>query len=179
MVRPSVATPLLAEPDPKPPPLRTQARSAPLWRRSASGPTMLAVRAAGWTAASRVALHSGGHRDVDDAIEEALLGVVGPGIIAASMAAAEQATNRRDRAREALGRDLEDEYALPLTALSSRYDAADPANRLVAAAKLEARWNQALARVVEVEQDHGRDGEAELPRRRRSTRPRSPSLAQI
>ena len=31
-----------------------------------------------------------------------------------------------------------------------QYDAADPANRLVAA-ELEARWNRALARVSEVE----------------------------
>ena len=44
---------------------------------------------------------------VDDAIEKALLGVVGPGAVAASMAAAEQATQRRDQAREALDRDLE------------------------------------------------------------------------
>ena len=53
---------------------------------------------------------------VDDAIEEALLGAVGPGAIAASMAAAEQATNRRDQAREALGRDLEAARYAPLTA---------------------------------------------------------------
>jgi len=44
---------------------------------------------------------------VDDAIEKALLGIVGPGAVAASMAAAEQATQRRDQAREALDRDLE------------------------------------------------------------------------
>ena len=86
---------------------------------------------------------------VDDAIEEALLGVVGPGAIAASMAAAEQATNRRDQAREALGRDLEAaRYAADRA--FRQYDAADPANRLVAG-ELEARWNQALARVAEVE----------------------------
>ena len=86
---------------------------------------------------------------VDDAIEEALLGVVGPGAIAASMAAAEQATNRRDQTREALGRDLEAaRYAADRA--FRQYDAADPANRLVAG-ELEARWNQALARVAEVE----------------------------
>ncbi len=86
---------------------------------------------------------------VDDAIEEALLGVVGPGAVAASMAAAEQAADRRDQAREALGRDLE---AARYTADRAfrQYDAADPANRLVAG-ELEARWNQALARVAEVE----------------------------
>ena len=68
---------------------------------------------------------------VDDAIEEALLGVVGPGAIAASMAAAEQATNRRDQAREALGRDLEAARFAADRAFR-QYDAADPANRLVA-----------------------------------------------
>jgi len=86
---------------------------------------------------------------VDDAIEEALLGVVGPGAVAASMAAAEQAADRRDQAREALGRDLEAaRYAADRA--FRQYDAADPANRLVAG-ELEARWNQALARVAEVE----------------------------
>lgn len=44
---------------------------------------------------------------VDDAIEEALLGVVGPGAVAAATAAAVQATHQRDQVREALGRDLE------------------------------------------------------------------------
>ena len=86
---------------------------------------------------------------VDDAIEEALLGVVGPGAVVASMAAAEQAADRRDQAREALGRDLESaRYAADRA--FRQYDAADPANRLVAG-ELEARWNQALARVAEVE----------------------------
>ncbi|MBV8288618.1 MAG: recombinase family protein [Hyphomicrobiales bacterium] len=86
---------------------------------------------------------------VDDAVVEALLGVVGPGAVAASMAAAEQAAQRRDRAREALDRDLEAaRYAADRA--FRQYDAADPANRLVAG-ELEARWNQALARVAEVE----------------------------
>jgi hypothetical protein len=56
---------------------------------------------------------------VDDAIENALLAVVGPGAIAA------------DRGFR-------------------QYDAADPANRLVAG-ELEARWNRALTHVAEVE----------------------------
>jgi DNA invertase Pin-like site-specific DNA recombinase len=86
---------------------------------------------------------------VDDAIEESLLGVVGPGAIAASTAAAAQATQRRDQAREALERDLEAaRYAADRA--FRQYDAADPANRLVAG-ELEARWNQALARVAEIE----------------------------
>jgi hypothetical protein len=86
---------------------------------------------------------------VDDAIEEALLGVVGPGAVAAATAAARQAAERRDQVREALGRDLEAaRYAADRA--FHQYDAADPANRLVAG-ELERRWNRALARVAEVE----------------------------
>jgi hypothetical protein len=56
---------------------------------------------------------------------------------------------RRDQTREALGRDLEAaRYAADRA--FRQYDAADPANRLVVG-ELEARWNQALARVAEVE----------------------------
>jgi DNA invertase Pin-like site-specific DNA recombinase len=86
---------------------------------------------------------------VDDAIEEALLGVVGPGAIAAANAAATKAGERRDQVRDALGRDLEAaRYAADRA--FRQYDAADPANRLVAG-ELEARWNRALTRVAEVE----------------------------
>ena len=86
---------------------------------------------------------------VDDAIEEALLTVVGPGAIAAAVAAEKEATQRRDQVREALKRDLEAaRYATDRA--FRQYDAADPANRLVAG-ELEARWNKALARVAEVE----------------------------
>jgi DNA invertase Pin-like site-specific DNA recombinase len=85
---------------------------------------------------------------VDDAIEEALLAVVGPGAIAAATAAAAQATHRRDQVREALGRDLEAaRYAADRA--FRQYDAADPVNRLVAG-ELETRWNRSLARVAEV-----------------------------
>ncbi|GLR92335.1 hypothetical protein GCM10007857_90610 [Bradyrhizobium iriomotense] len=85
---------------------------------------------------------------VDDAIEEALLGVVGPGAIAAANAAAKEARERRDQVREALSRDLEAaRYAADRA--FRQYDAADPANRLVAG-ELEARWNRALAHAAEV-----------------------------
>ena len=86
---------------------------------------------------------------VDDAVEEALLGVVGPGAIAAATAAAEQATRQWDQVRHALGRDLEAAHYAVDRAFR-QYDAADPANRLVAG-ELEARWNRSLARVAEVE----------------------------
>ena len=86
---------------------------------------------------------------VDDAIEEALLTVVGPGAIAAAVAAEKEANQRRDQVREALTRDLEAaRYATDRA--FRQYDATDPANRLVAG-ELEARWNKALARVAEVE----------------------------
>jgi hypothetical protein len=60
-----------------------------------------------------------------------------------------KASQRRDQVREALRRDLEAaRYAADRA--FRQYDAADPANRLVAG-ELEARWNKALARVAEVE----------------------------
>ena len=86
---------------------------------------------------------------VDDASEEALLGVVGPGAIAAANTAAKEAGDRRDQVRDALGRDLEAaRYAADRA--FRQYDAADPANRLVAG-ELEARWNRSLTQVAEVE----------------------------
>ncbi len=86
---------------------------------------------------------------VDDAIEEALLAVVGPGAIEAAIAAEKEAGHRRDQVREALTRDLEAaRYEADRT--FRQYDAADPANRLVAG-ELEARWNKALKRVSEIE----------------------------
>ena len=86
---------------------------------------------------------------VDDAIEEALLGVVGPGAVAAAQEASSQAARQRDQVRDVLGRDLE---AARYTADRAfrQYDAADPGNRLVAG-ELEARWNRALAKVGEIE----------------------------
>ena len=86
---------------------------------------------------------------VDDAIEEALLRVVGPGAIDAAVRAEAEAAARRDEVREALARDLEAaRYATDRA--FRQYDAADPANRLVAA-ELEARWEAALGRQREVE----------------------------
>jgi DNA invertase Pin-like site-specific DNA recombinase len=86
---------------------------------------------------------------VDDAIENALLTVVGPGAIAAAVAAGNEAGQRRDQVRDALERDLEAaRYATDRA--FRQYDAADPANRLVTG-ELEARWNNALRRMAEVE----------------------------
>jgi hypothetical protein len=86
---------------------------------------------------------------VDDAVENALLTVVDPGAIAAATAAEKEIGRRQDQVREALGRDLEAARYIADRAFR-QYDAADPANRLVAG-ELEARWNRALAHVAEVE----------------------------
>ena len=86
---------------------------------------------------------------VDDAIEDALLTVVGPGAIAAAVSAEREAAERRDQVREALERDLEAARFAEDRAFR-QYDAADPANRIVAG-ELEARWNKALEHVAEVE----------------------------
>ena len=86
---------------------------------------------------------------VDDAVEAALLQVVGPGAIDAAVRAEAEAAVRRDEVREALTRDLEAaRYATDRA--FHQYDATDPANRLVAA-ELEARWEAALERQSEVE----------------------------
>lgn len=86
---------------------------------------------------------------VDDAVEAALLEVVGPGAVEAAARAEAEAAARRDEVREALARDLEAaRYAVDRA--YRQYDAADPANRLVAA-ELEARWDAALERQREVE----------------------------
>jgi hypothetical protein len=86
---------------------------------------------------------------VDDAIESAILKVVEPSAITAAIEADAQQATRRDEIREALLRDLEAmRYAADRA--FRQYDAADPANRLVAA-ELELRWNRALTRVSEME----------------------------
>ena len=99
---------------------------------------------------------------VDDAIEAALLQVVEPGAIAAAVTAEAEASRRRDQVREALTRDLEAaRYAADRA--FRQYDAADPANRLVAG-ELETRWNKALTRVAEVEAKIVDHNAAMLPR---------------
>ena len=127
------------------PPLRAQA-DASLLGREASHP---ALQLQPWMDNGEPRCIAFGGLRVDDAIEEALLTVVGPGAIATAVAAEREASQRRDQVREALKRDLEAaRYAADRA--FRQYDAADPANRLVAS-ELEARWNKALARVAEVE----------------------------
>ena len=86
---------------------------------------------------------------VDDVIEAALLDVVSPAAIAAATAAQAEASQRRDQVRDALVRDLEAaRYAADRA--FRQYDAADPANRMVAG-ELEVRWNRALVAMAKVE----------------------------
>ena len=117
-------------------PLRAQA-DAEVHRRQARHPA-LQLQPAWIDHGAPHCIAFGGLR-VDDAIENALLAVVGPGAIAAATAAEKEAGQRRDQVRGALGRDLEAaRYAADRA--FRQYDTADPANRLVAG-ELEARWN--------------------------------------
>src|SRR5215471_3740735 len=68
---------------------------------------------------------------VDDAIEDALLTVVGPGAIAAAVSAETEAAERRDQVREALDGDLE-AAGLAAGAAVRQFDGADRRNRLAA-----------------------------------------------
>lgn len=91
----------------------------------------------------------GGSR-VDPAIAATVLSVVQPAAIEAAIVAYREQTSQQDAVRAALERDLEAaRYAA--SRAQRQYDAADPENRLVAD-ELERRWNQALARVREIEQ---------------------------
>ncbi len=94
----------------------------------------------GWTDYGEPRCIAFGGLRVDDAIEDALLTVVGPGAIAAAVSAETEAAQRRDQVRDALERDLEAARFAADRAFR-QYDAADPANRLVAG-ELEARWTR-------------------------------------
>ncbi len=91
----------------------------------------------------------GGSR-VDAALAAAVLSVVQPAAIEAAIVAYREQTSQQDEVRAALERGLAAaRYAA--SRAQRQYDAADPENRLVAD-ELERRWNQALARVREIEQ---------------------------
>src|SRR5260370_31355304 len=86
---------------------------------------------------------------VDDAIEEEFLRVLEPAAIDAALEAEREETRHRHEVLEALKRDLEAARYAADNAFR-QYDAADSANRLVAA-ELELRWNRTLERVTELE----------------------------
>ena len=91
----------------------------------------------------------GGMR-VDRAVAAQLLEAVSAHAIEAALRAAEQVSQGEAEMRLARGRELEEaRYEASLAA--RRYEAVDPAKRLVAR-ELEARWNAALERVAELEE---------------------------
>jgi DNA invertase Pin-like site-specific DNA recombinase len=90
----------------------------------------------------------GGAR-VDERVSAVVIDALGPLGIEASLTAAQELTNQNDQKRKALS--LAAEKARYEVALARRkYDAVDPANRLVAA-ELEKRWNDALQDCAEAE----------------------------
>jgi hypothetical protein len=91
----------------------------------------------------------GGMR-VDRAVAAQVLEAVAAHAVEAALRAAEQVSQGEAEVRSARGRELEDaRYEASLA--ERRYEAVDPAKRLVARA-LEARWNAALERVAELEE---------------------------
>jgi hypothetical protein len=87
----------------------------------------------------------------EQAVSAAILEAVQPHAINAALKAVEQIGKRRGDRLQALAIELEQaRYEARLAA--RRYEAVDPDNRLVAS-ELEARWNAALTRVNQLEQD--------------------------
>lgn len=96
----------------------------------------------------------------EQAVSTAILDVVQPHAIDAALKAVEQIDRRRQERLQVLTMELEQaRYEARLAA--RRYEAIDPENRLVAS-ELETRWNAALIRVQQLEQDF-RKAEIELP----------------
>jgi hypothetical protein len=104
----------------------------------------------GWLDQCQPRCISFGGIPVDAAVRGAVLQAVQPAAVEAARLAQTQAGQTRDEATAALERELE---AARYTAgrAGRQYNAADPENRLVAA-ELERRWEQALTRVRELEQ---------------------------
>ena len=87
---------------------------------------------------------------VDHAIAAHIMEAISPLAVEAAIHAAEQVTQADDDVRQAVRRELEEaRYEASLAA--RRYEAVDPAKRLVAR-ELESRWNTALERVAQLEQ---------------------------
>lgn len=85
---------------------------------------------------------------VDQAIAKELLRVVQPHAVQIAIAASESTSKASQQHRAALLLELEQaRYQAQLAA--RRYEAVDPANRMVAA-ELESRWNESLTRIDEV-----------------------------
>lgn len=87
---------------------------------------------------------------VDEAIGREILRVVQPGAVEAAVLASRQVADQQNDVQKALHRDLE-AARYEARRAQKQFDAVDPENRLVAD-ELERRWNQALARVHQLEQ---------------------------
>jgi DNA invertase Pin-like site-specific DNA recombinase len=96
---------------------------------------------------------------IDQTIASHIMEAVSPLAVEAALEAAQRVVKEDDDVRQATRRDLEHaRYEASLA--SRRYEAVDPAKRLVAR-ELESRWNIALERVTELEQRLVRmDGQA-------------------
>ena len=101
------------------------------------------------TAGGKICIGAGGIR-VDRTVASQILEAVSSHAIEAAIVAAERCKTADDDVRLALTKDLESvRYEASLAA--RRYELVDPAKRLVAR-ELEARWNNALERVNQLEQ---------------------------
>lgn len=96
-----------------------------------------------------ICLGIGGVR-VDQAIAGALIEVVSDYAVRAAILAEERCSHAQDDIGQALMRELE-EAQYEATLASRRYEAVDPAKRLVAR-ELESRWNAALERVAQLQE---------------------------
>jgi DNA invertase Pin-like site-specific DNA recombinase len=87
---------------------------------------------------------------LDEAVNREIVAVLEPAAIEAAVLASEQENLQQDEILSALQRELE---AARYTAhrAQKQYDTTDPDNRLVAS-ELERRWNQALQKIQEIEQ---------------------------
>jgi hypothetical protein len=86
---------------------------------------------------------------VDRAVEAAVLDAIQPAGVTAALEALEQVVAEHDTKRQALTLALE-KARYEAQRAGRQYDLVDPGNRLVAGER-EHRWNEALARVTEVE----------------------------
>lgn len=87
---------------------------------------------------------------VDQAVANAMLEVVSDYAVRAAILAEERYAHAQDDVRRALMHELEEaQYEASLA--SRRYEAVDPAKRLVAR-ELESRWNSALERVAQLQE---------------------------
>jgi chromosome segregation ATPase len=86
---------------------------------------------------------------VDGAVESEVLRVLAPGAIEAALDTAQRGGEQTDQVVRALTLELE-EARYQAARAERQYDAVEPENRLVAET-LERRWNQALARVGELD----------------------------